>query len=321
MKECIMSASPGMKFGAAATVFSLLLAAVAVAQQVIGTPRDASQARDDASNQAIEQGQTDRPSATQSERSTTQRYTANFRGAPTANDANKAVEQFLASCLLQKNQAEIEFSQLAAKQSQNPQVKQFAQQMVEDHQQLVQQLQPLAASARAETRGSTTRTRTDSTSSLELGTGDTDATRTRTGEATRDTVADASSDTGRTTIAGSDANLTATSSGGLHQLASIEKQIGDRSKQAVMDELQQKQGAEFDKCYMGVAIGAHVHMNAALEVIGQQNVGQLSQIAQQAQPKVQQHLDHAKQIKQQLEGQSSTRDTSRAQRPTDETQR
>jgi len=43
---------------------------------------------------------------------------------------------------------------------------------------------------------------------------------------------------------------------------------------------------------------------AALEVIGQQTQGQLAQVAKQAQPTVQQHLDHAKQLMKQLEGQA-----------------
>ena len=94
--------------------------------------------------------------------------------------------------------------------------------------------------------------------------------------------------------------------GALHQLAQIEKQIGERCLQNAKEELQKKSGAEFDKCYVGMAIGAHMQAIAALEVIGEQTQGQLAQVAKQAQPKVQEHLEHAKQLAKQLEGQAST---------------
>jgi len=48
---------------------------------------------------------------------------------------------------------------------------------------------------------------------------------------------------------------------------------------------------------------------AAVEVIGKQTQGTLAQVAQQAQPTVQQHLEHAKQLMKQLEGQSSAAGT------------
>src|SRR6185295_1121554 len=82
----------------------------------------------------------------------------------------------------------------------------------------------------------------------------------------------------------------------------IDRQINERCLQAAKQELQSKSGAEFDKCYVGIAIGEHMRALAALEVIGQQTHGQLAQAAQQAQPTVQQHLDHAKQLMKQLEG-------------------
>jgi len=94
----------------------------------------------------------------------------------------------------------------------------------------------------------------------------------------------------------------------------IDRQIVDRKSQAIRQELQQKSGAEFDKAFVGTAINAHIHAIAALEVIGQQSQGQLSQIAQQARPTVQQHLDHAKQLMRSLEGESGSSGSSSARR-------
>jgi predicted outer membrane protein len=95
----------------------------------------------------------------------------------------------------------------------------------------------------------------------------------------------------------------ATSGGAVQQLGQLERQILDRKMQLTKEDLQQKQGAEFDKCFIGTVIPAHVHAVAQLEVLEKQG-GQLAQIAQQARPIVQQHLDHAKQLMRQLDNQS-----------------
>ena len=90
------------------------------------------------------------------------------------------------------------------------------------------------------------------------------------------------------------------SNAAIQQLAEIDRQIVERQTQATREELQQKSGAEFDKCFVGGAIVAHVHMIAALEVIEQQGQ-QLAQAAKQARPVAEQHLEHAKQLMKQLE--------------------
>jgi len=105
----------------------------------------------------------------------------------------------------------------------------------------------------------------------------------------------------------------ASSGGAVQQLMQIDRQILDRKTQLTKDDLQQKQGSEFDKCFVATVIPAHVHAVAELEVLEKQG-GQLAQIAQQARPIVQQHLDHAKQLMRQLDNQSSGSSTSQAER-------
>ena len=85
-----------------------------------------------------------------------QRQTPNIRGPhATASGANQEVEQFLASCLLAKNQSEVELSQFAHEQAENPEVKQFALKMVQDHQKIIQQLQQFAGNQSGTSRSST----------------------------------------------------------------------------------------------------------------------------------------------------------------------
>jgi len=319
-----MTALLGARWNAAAAAIICVFAAVAVAQRTQDTEQpQSSETNRDAAIQSDE-GQAGRASATQTERSsaeragvdrqTGRRYTANFRGESTlTGGVNKEVEKFLASCLLLNNKAEIELSELAAQRAQNPQVKEFAQQMIKDHQQMVQQLQPLAGMQ----TGATERT-----SRTVVGEAD-DPNRVRTG----DTAADAATpgvdaqSPGATTTTRTDVRATGGApNAAIQQLQQIDRQIAERHLEATRSALEEKQGAEFDKAFVGCAIGAHMHMNAALEVIGQQGEGKLSQLAQQAQPKVQQHLDHAKQLMQELD-QSATSPTGRAARQPSETQR
>jgi predicted outer membrane protein len=231
-----------------------------------------------------------------------QQYTAQFRGTqPGAQQ--EPLQRFLASCLLQKNKAEVELGQLAQQQAQNPQVKEFAQRMVQDHQQLVQQLQPLAGTQGASTAA---------TSQIDAQRRPSDTTRLPGSPGAGQPERDAT----QSLTAG---RKQGQESPALSELAQIEKQITDRYFDAVREDLQQKQGAEFDKCYIGSQIGGHMHMLAALQVLQQQGPNELRQLAQQAQPKVQQHLEHAKQLMKQLEGAGPT--SSQAERQPPRTQR
>jgi len=222
------------------------------------------------------------------------------------------------------NQGEVELSELAQQQAQNPEVKQFAEQMVQDHRQLIQQLQQVAGTQSGAGSSGTTGSRSGaSASSLETSSSSDTAGTTDTSGAsgTRD-LPGTSAASGTTSVGGLSSAGSSSANGVVSQLAAIDMQIAQRKTQMMKDELQQKQGAEFDKAYIGSAIPAHLHALAALEVLGQQSQGQLAQLAQQARPKVQQHLDHAKQLMKQLDQQSgSSNDNSQAERSGSRTQR
>jgi predicted outer membrane protein len=295
-----MSALLRLSAGAVAVgLFYLPLSAI-VAQQAT-TPRNpgterALQPQSDAANPPGQRGVAPQIDPAQPGRTAPGRqpYTANFRGTPqNAGQAGQEVDLYLANCLLKHNKAEVEFAEFAQQQSQNPAVKQFAEQMAKDHQQLVQKLQPLAGAQAATERNTTSpldanapdgvdRTKLDATGGRP---GTTDAAASATGAVTN--------------------RLATIGNPALSQLAGIERKIAERCQQALREELQQKTGAEFDECYIGSQIGGHMHMLAALEVIGQESQGQLKQLANEAQPTVQSHLEHAKQLAKQLKSESS----------------
>jgi predicted outer membrane protein len=283
-----------MKVGAFAAGLCCVIAAYAAAQRVEQAPR-----QDQAPGQP-RAGQADRPATQQR-----QPYTAQFRGTQATAGQNQEVERYLATCLTIKNQAEIDANEFAQQRAQNPEVKQFAQQMVQDHQQLAQKLQQLPSFQVAALR-SAQRPGAD---------GQFDAQRQPTDTA-RTPGTQPAPGANRLENQAVTADRPAGQNWALHNLLQIDRQITDRCMQMVREELESKSGPEFDKCYLGSQIGNHVQMLAALEVIEQQAQGELRQAAQEAKPIVQQHLEHAKQLAKQLEGTSRTGAQAERQAPT-----
>jgi predicted outer membrane protein len=326
-----MSASLSVRIGAIAAAMTCWLLGSVVAAEIDATTGQPypSSAREDATNRA---GQLDRSQAQQPGPRPLrgQPYTANYRGAQTNSaQPGQEVDHYLANCLLKNNKAEVELGQFAEQQTQNPQVKQFAAQLVKDHQQLVQRLEQIAgAQATAGAIGSPSldknaATGTDGTTLGATGgairTPRSPGTDTATPPGTTSTAAtDLDRNATRSLIAGNAAN---SGTGALGQLAAIEEKINERCNQALREELQQKSGAEFDECYVGSQIGGHMHMLAALEVISQESQGPLKQVADEARPIVQKHLEHAKQLAKQAK--SGEQSSAQAQRTstTSETQR
>jgi hypothetical protein len=71
--------------------------------------------------------------------------------------------------------------------------------------------------------------------------------------------------------------------------------------------LNEKQGNEFDKCYVGDQITQHVHMLAKLEASQNHVSPEFQQIIRQGQQTTEQHLKHAQTLAQQLEGERGAR--------------
>jgi predicted outer membrane protein len=262
-----MSASHALKRGIWGTALLCLVTAVSEGQQF---------PRQDQPDQSL----TDRQRTGQFDGQTDRRQ-----------DGNQQVETYLANCLLAKNKAEIEISQVAQKEAENRQVKQFAVKMVQEHQQLAQKLQQVAGTQMSGQRGQSTLEQRQGADQL------------------RETNQ-------RTTQPAQQNDLRAGQDGAFGQLAQIDRQITQKATEAAIDRIRDKSGTEFDQAYLACQVAAHMHMKVALDVISQQTSGELAQIAQQAQPKIEQHLEEAEKLFKQAE--QSAR---QANRPTDREQR
>jgi predicted outer membrane protein len=292
-----MSASLKLKGGVLAGALSCLVAGLAVAQQLQQPP--GTQPRP---GQPGQPGQRDRATTQPAQQG--QQYTAEFRGTQTTGaPASQEIENYLANCLLIKNKAEVELSQFAQQQAQNPEVKEFAQMLIKDHQQAIQKLQALAGAQGAGTTSQRPNARQYDTQ----------------------TTPPANERPGQALNRNADQSLTTTRPGvqndALNQLLELDRQITERSQEMVREELQAKSGPEFDYCFVGAQIGSHTHMLAALDVIGQRSQGELRQFVQEAKPVVQRHLDHAKQLaKTQMQAQLGGRAGAQAERQPGQTQ-
>ncbi len=310
-----MSASQRMGVGVVAAGLSCLLLTIATAAEINPTTGQ---------NDSSRTGQIDRAQVPQTGQRVLrgQPYTAGYRGAQAGAQPGQEVERYLANCLLNNNKAEVELSQFAVRQSQNPQVKQFAEELTKDHRQLAQQLEQIVgilaaahragSSPNANTAPGTDRTTIDATGGRPITSAfDPAAPNAVTPSATNELSRDTSDGT-------SAAHPAMHGNAALHQLAGIEQKIDERCLQALREELQQKSGAEFDECFVGSQIAGHMHMLAALEVISQETKGPLKQASGEARPTVQKHLNQAKQLAMQL--QASGKRSAQAQRTSTSTE-
>jgi len=96
------------------------------------------------------------------------------------------------------------------------------------------------------------------------------------------------------------------SEGGLDWV-SIKKQIGQQCLTSTRQELSQKQGSEFDQCFMGQQIAAHMKVVDELKVLRNYASQDLQQSLDKELQTAQHHLQMAKQIEQKLKGSPSER--------------
>jgi len=95
--------------------------------------------------------------------------------------------------------------------------------------------------------------------------------------------------------------------GGQLDWVSIHKEVGQQCLKSVKQELSSKQGIEFDKCFMGQQIGAHMKVVDSLTVLRNHASSDLQQKLDQELQTAKQHLQLAKQIEQKLKETPSER--------------
>lgn len=218
------------------------------------------------------------------------------------------LDKYFVSCLKTDNKAEVAIATFAAQKATNPDVKAFAQQMVKDHTDLLAKLDRFDQASPATTR--------DNNSAGAANRDDTKPRADRTDSAANPPKARADV---RVDVKRGDATAQASVRGTrdiANQLLQVKQEITDRCVASAQRELGQKQGKEFDQCYMFMQVGAHIHMVDTLTVLNSHASPELQQVIDEALHSVQQHLEHAKQIAKKLDDSSTAASDDRADEKT-----
>ena len=172
-------------------------------------------------------------------------------------------DSVLTTWLLVDNENEIAIARIGVQRATNPDVKQFAQRMIDDHGTFVQKLNQV------------------STSGARVGQTD------RTGqEPTRN-------DPSRT---GQPADASGIRALGSFDHERLVRELGQKCLESTTKMLQEKQGAEFDRCFMGMQIGMHTKAADTLEVFRNHASSTLKPTLDEGLKTVQTHLQHAKEL-------------------------
>jgi predicted outer membrane protein len=206
---------------------------------------------------------------------------------PSASEGN--LDQHIAACLLLGNQEEIAIAEFAQERASSPQVKQFAQTMVEQHQQAIEKIKqaaPQLASLNVKlqaTAGSATPGREGATPRAD--------------------------EPGRT---GSEPGATTAGQGVANSpMFALARDAAQECLNLTTKELSEKQGAEFDKAYMGQQCGAHIAMLAKLRASKRHATDQLQPVLAEGIQMTEHHLAEAKKIKQGLKDAPAARVSAR----------
>lgn len=290
----------------------------------------------------------------QSDRQQAQRSTQQAGMQSSAGAVDRQTQQQLVQMLRMGNQAEIELGQFAEQRAQNDQVKQFAQQMQQDHQKFLQQLDRATPAGQAMGEASDTADATrerlsdaggmtatggsagTGTASSEgdmsatggasaaenrergasagpnAGIGDRDSTTgagnavanaSRTGQTGQADTRSAMSGAAGATTSDASSQVYGFAAGSQSGLAQVMTELHRQHMQSTREMLSEKQGSEFDKAYIGQQIMMHQSMLDKLQVFSQHVDPSLQPVLQQGQQTVQQHMEEAKQIMDQLKQQ------------------
>jgi hypothetical protein len=108
---------------------------------------------------------------------------------------------------------------------------------------------------------------------------------------------------------------TAAQRGGALDWNEIHEQVAQQCLESSKQELGRHQGSEFDQAYMGMQLAGHMKMQDELKVLRNHASGELRQQIDKSLQVVQEHLQHARQVMEQLKDSPSERVTRRPEQP------
>lgn len=204
------------------------------------------------------------------------------------NKTHADSDAILVTWLVVDNENEIALSRIAVQKAQNPDVKQFAQRMIDEHGAILQKLQQ-ASTTRVGQKGARDATGTgtarDTTETGATGTGNRDTT----GKGT-----DPKGEYPSGTREGQPRDASVAAMGIDHER--LVRDLGRKCLESSTKMLNEKQGAEFDRCFMAMQLGAHMKAVGTIEVFKTYASESLKPTLDEGLKTVQMHLQHAKDL-------------------------
>jgi predicted outer membrane protein len=223
--------------------------------------------------------------------------TAGQSGQPNKTDSE------LAAWLIIDNQGEIAAAKIAEQRASSNEVKQFAQQMINEHSQFLDKLQRFAGE-----QGGSLANGQPATSGVQIqgadGSNQAGATAGNQGSATNQIQATTTERGQSGTQNRQQAIAGGSDSHGL-DIVDLKRRLGEQCKASLQRELESKSGRDFDKCYSGQQLAAHMQMLDTLEVFKNFASGDLRRVIEEGIGTTQNHLKHARQLVQDLDKSST----------------
>jgi predicted outer membrane protein len=233
---------------------------------------------------------------------------ANPNGRQTA-PAGHDLDHYITDCLINGNQAEIALARIAQQRATDPQVKQFAEKMIHEHSMFMNKLRGEngnAANGAADQSRQIQPVANEQPAAQQPNNAQPNNRQVNGAESTARTAAGEEGVTVRTpgaqvTVGQGNANDN-NHRGAARQFLEVEKEVHQQCLQSKTRELSQKEGAQFDRCYMNSQVAAHMGMADHLIVFSRYASPALQAELNEGLQTTQQHLAHAKQIAERLDG-------------------
>lgn len=209
----------------------------------------------------------------------------------------------LVTWLASGNEGEIALGKFAAERAQNEEVKKFAQMMATDHAEFLNKLRriaPVASTGGAEPGTTREQTRTEQEKRSTTRKDETRPDEPKRTQPKTETAQTKPED--EPTIRRGYADPE-----GRVDLLRIKQEIAKQCVETTKRELGEKSGADFDKCYMGQQIVAHLGMADTLKVTKNYASPELRRLLEDGEKAVHEHLAHAKEIMKQIDGEGEKR--------------
>ena len=214
------------------------------------------------------------------------------------------LEKCLATVLIQANENEVHASQIAQERASSAEVKKFAQMMEQEHKEILSKLESygdgkhLARKQEKKVHETAFRFKPKDGKKSESEKAD---------QGDEGKIQQTSAEEPQAADDAEKEKADKDNAGGTfhHQMMNIHQELAAQCRQTMEKELTSKTGEEFDDCYVGMQIGAHMHMVDMLTVFERHASGDFKNVLTEGLQTTQSHLEHAKSLMKTLEGEES----------------